>query len=158
MSDHIGFVELREVVPDDLEIFFRQQQDLESNELAKVFPRSRSYFDAHWEKALRDPSVIVRAILLDGVVVGKINSFTAEGKSLVGYWLDRGHWGKGVGTRALEAFIGVVDIRPLHAQVAMTNIGSIRMLERCGFVKIGEQESAEDERYAACIEGEYKLD
>jgi len=157
MSDHIGSVELRAVVPDDLEIFFRQQQDPESNDLAKVFPRSRSYFDAHWEQSLCNPTVIVRTILLDGVVAGRVTSFTVEGTTMVGYWIERAHWGKGIATRAMEAFVGTVDIRPLHAQVATSNIGSIKVLERCGFVKIGEKESPEDERYAACIEAEYIL-
>lgn len=157
MTHDAGIVELRKVVPDDLELFFHQQQDPESNGLAKVFPRSRSCFDAHWEQSLCNPSVTVRTILFDGVVAGRITSFTVEGKTFVGYWIDRAHWGKGVGTRALEAFVGVVDIRPLYAQVATSNMGSIRMLERCGFVKIGERESPEDERYIACIEAEYIL-
>jgi RimJ/RimL family protein N-acetyltransferase len=157
MSEHIGFVEIREVDPDDLEIFFRQQQDPESNDIAKVFPRSRSYFDAHWEQSLSNPSVIVRAILFDGVVAGRVTSFTVEGKTLVGYWIDRAHWGKGIATRALGEFVGIVDIRPLYAQVATSNLGSIRVLERCGFEKIGERESPEDERYAACTEAEYQL-
>ena len=76
---------------------------------------------------------------------------------MVGYWIDRAHWGKGIATQALEAFVGTIDIRPLYAQVATSNIGSIRVLEKCGFVKIGEKESPEDERYAACIEAEYIL-
>jgi len=76
---------------------------------------------------------------------------------MVGYWIDRSHWGKGIATRALEAFVSVVDIRPLHALVATSNLGSIRVLERCGFVKIGEKESLADERYAACVEAEYEL-
>lgn len=158
MSRREGLVALREVVPDDLEVFYRQQQDPESNELAKVFPRSRAWFDAHWEKALDDPLVIVRTILFDGVAVGKINCFTVMDKTLVGYWIDRAHWGKGIGTRALEMFVGMVDSRPLYAQVATGNFGSIRVLERTGFVKISEQESPETERYAACVEAEYKLD
>ena len=157
MSHLSGSVELREVIPDDLEVFFEQQMDPESNELAKVFPRSRAFFDEHWEKVLRDTSVIVRTILLDGEAVGKINCFRVKNKAHVGYWIDREHWGKGIGTRALETFVSVVDLRPLYAQVATSNIGSIRVLERCGFVKIGEQESPEDERYAACIEAEYEL-
>jgi len=157
MTHHNGSVELREVVPDDLDIFFRQQQDPESNDLAKVFPRSRSYFDVHWKQSLSNLSVIVRTILFDGVVVGRVTSFTIEGKTLVGYWIDRGHWGKGIATRALGEFIGIVDIRPLYALVATNNLGSIRVLERCGFVKTGEQKSPEDERYAACIEAEYQL-
>ena len=158
MSHHTGLVELREVVSDDLEEFYLQQQDPESNELAKVFPRSRACFDAHWKEALRDSSVSVRTILFDGVAVGKINCFTVEGKTLVGYWIDRAYWGKGIGTRALEAFLSMVDTRPMYAQVATGNLGSIQMLERCGFVKISERDFPEDERYAACVEAEYKLD
>jgi RimJ/RimL family protein N-acetyltransferase len=32
----------------------------------------------------------------------------------------------------------VVDARPLHAYVAKSNVASIRVLEKCGFVKVGE--------------------
>ena len=32
----------------------------------------------------------------------------------------------------------MVDARPLHAYVAKCNVGSIRVLEKCGFVKVGE--------------------
>ncbi len=157
MSDYTGSVELRAVVPDDLEIFFRQQQDPESNDLAKVFPRSRSYFDAHWKQSLCDPSIIVRTIVFDGIVVGRVTSFTIDDTTLVGYWIDRVCWGKGIATRALDAFVNLVEARPLHALVATSNFGSVKVLERCGFVKIGEKESPEDERYAACIEAEYIL-
>ena len=32
----------------------------------------------------------------------------------------------------------MVDARPLHAYVAKSNVASIRVLEKCGFVKVGE--------------------
>jgi RimJ/RimL family protein N-acetyltransferase len=32
----------------------------------------------------------------------------------------------------------VVDARPLHAYVAKSNVASIRVLEKCGFVEVGE--------------------
>jgi len=41
--------------------------------------------------------------------------------------------GQGVATRALAAFLRVVTERPLHAHVAKHNVGSIRVLEKCGF-------------------------
>ena len=32
----------------------------------------------------------------------------------------------------------IVDARPLHAYVAKSNVASIRVLENCGFVEVGE--------------------
>ena len=32
----------------------------------------------------------------------------------------------------------MVDARPLHAYVAKCNVASIRVLEKCGFVEVGE--------------------
>jgi hypothetical protein len=32
----------------------------------------------------------------------------------------------------------VVDARPLHAYVAKSNVASLRVLEKCGFVKVDE--------------------
>jgi RimJ/RimL family protein N-acetyltransferase len=34
--------------------------------------------------------------------------------------------------------LDVVDARPLHAYVAKGNVASMRVLEKCGFVKVGE--------------------
>lgn len=42
------------------------------------------------------------------------------------------HWGS-VATRALAAFLRLVTERPLHAHVAQHNVGSRRVLEKCGF-------------------------
>ena len=50
-----------------------------------------------------------------------------SGLTLVGYWLGREFWGRGVATRALARFLGVVTGRPLHARVATNNQGSIRV-------------------------------
>ena len=46
-------------------------------------------------------------------------------------------WGKGIATQALTDFLKL-ESRPLHAHVAKTNIASIRVLEKCGFKRIGE--------------------
>ncbi len=61
------------------------------------------------------------------------------GDTLVGYWIGREHWGKGIATRALTLLLTEVDTRPLHAHVAQHNAGSIRVLEKCGFRVVGEQ-------------------
>jgi RimJ/RimL family protein N-acetyltransferase len=56
-----------------------------------------------------------------------------EGEREVGYWLGREYWGKGIATAALAAYLKVEQQRPLHAYVAAHNIGSRRVLEKCGF-------------------------
>jgi RimJ/RimL family protein N-acetyltransferase len=52
----------------------------------------------------------------------------------VSYWIGREFWGRGVATAALAALVAEVKERPLHALVAEHNVGSIRVLEKCGFV------------------------
>ena len=94
---------------------------------------------AHWAKVLADPAVICRTVLADGAVVGNIVSFDFEGRREIGYWLGRAFWGQGIATRAVAAFIEIEPTRPLYAAVAQSNVGSGMVLERCGFVRCGEQ-------------------
>jgi len=158
MNMDAGLVELREVVPNDLEVFYRIQNDPQSNELAKIYPRQRSDFDAHWGKILAASDVIVRAIAFNGQTVGTINSFPIEEKTFVGYWIGRAHWGKGIATRAVQTLIEIDPTRPMHAFVAKSNIGSCIVLERCGFVQTGDYDSPGTDRFAPCVEVHYRLD
>jgi RimJ/RimL family protein N-acetyltransferase len=66
-------------------------------------------------------------------------SWEQSGDTLVGYWIGREYWGRGVASRALALFLLEVDERPLHAHVAAHNAGSIRVLEKCGFRIVREQ-------------------
>lgn len=150
-------VELGEVVPDDLEVFYRIQNDAQSNELAGVYPRERDDFDEHWVKIHDDPKVIARSIIYDGKTVGNINSFPLDGETYVGYWIERTYWGLGVSTRALTMFLQLDKARPMYASVDIKNIGSCTVLERCGFIKMGQAESAGTDRYAPCVLARYCL-
>lgn len=76
---------------------------------------------------------MTRTVLVDGQVAGNIGSWRQDGVRLVGHWLGREHWGRGVATLALTAFLHVVAERPLYACVARHNAASIRVLEKCGF-------------------------
>jgi RimJ/RimL family protein N-acetyltransferase len=129
-------VHLRDVRDDDLVTLFEHQTDPEANRMANFEARDRNAFMAHWAKILRDDSVVVRAIEVEGLVAGNIVSWEHDGERDVGYWIGHEHWGKGIATGALTAFISEVDIRPLHAHVAAHNVGSIRVLEKCGFERI----------------------
>src|SRR5262245_29475920 len=137
-------VRLREVTDDDLPIFFEHQRDPEANQMAAFPARDRDAFMAHWAKILGDEALMTRAILLDGQVVGNIGSWEHDRKRLVSYWIGKSYWGRGVATRALSAFLGVVQARPLYAYVAKHNIGSIRVLEKCGFTMCREETASLD--------------
>jgi homocysteine S-methyltransferase len=126
-------VELRPVVPADLPILFEHQADPAAVAMAKFPTRDRDAFDAHWARIMGDPSVILRTILADGAVTGAVSSFTEGGQRLIGYWIGREFWGRGIASAALAQFLDVVTERPLHAHVATTNLGSLRVLEKCGF-------------------------
>ncbi len=93
---------------------------------------------AHWSRILADESVQLKAILFNGEVAGNIVCFEQLGEREVGYWLGKEYWGKGIATKALEGFLKEIKIRPLYAHVAKHNIGSRRVLEKCGFTIAGE--------------------
>jgi RimJ/RimL family protein N-acetyltransferase len=130
---------LREVIPADLPIHFEQQRDPASVAMAVVPARSREAFDAHWERLLGDPSVIVRSVVADGEVVGSAVSFLRSGERQVGYWIAREHWGRGLASEALRDLLEEIDERPLFARVVPHNRGSLRVLEKSGFRVVGEE-------------------
>src|SRR5580704_3269906 len=106
-------VTLREVTQEDLPIFFEHQLDPEATRMAAFPARDRDAFMAHWMKILGDETVTIKAILLDGQVAGNIVCWERDSKRLVGYWIGKAFWGKGVATRGLCSFLGVVKARPL---------------------------------------------
>jgi RimJ/RimL family protein N-acetyltransferase len=126
-------IRLREVTDDDLPVFFEHQRDPEANRMAAFPARDRDAFMAHWAKIRVDEATTIRAVLLDGQVVGNVVSWERDRQRVVGYWIGRSYWGRGIATRALAAFLGLVRARPLYAFVAKHNTGSIRVLEKCGF-------------------------
>ena len=128
-------VSLRDVLDDDLPILFEHQLDPAATAMATVPSRDREAFIAHWERIRADDSVVLKTIVADGQVAGNVVSWQHEGERLVGYWIGRDHWSKGIATAALAAFLQVVETRPLRARVAEHNIASIRVLEKCGFTR-----------------------
>jgi RimJ/RimL family protein N-acetyltransferase len=132
-------IELRAVIDSDLPILFEHQADPIADEMAALRARDRDSFVAHWAKILMDESNIIKTILYNGQIAGTVMSFNMEGKREVGYWIGREYWGKGIATQALGEFLGCVNTRPIYGVVAKHNIGSRRVLEKCGFTMVGEQ-------------------
>ena len=126
-------VRLRSVEDRDLDVFVDHQADPQAVEMAAFTARDKDQFAAHWAKVRADDTVVVRTIVADGVVAGNIGSWRENGQQLLGDWVGREYWGRGVATQALARFVDEVSIRPLYAHVAVHNVGSIRVLDKCGF-------------------------
>ena len=129
---------LRDVIESDLPILYEQQLDPDATAMAAFPSRDREAFMAHSARIMSDESVIFKAIVFDGEVAGSMVSWIMEGEREVGYWLGKEYWGKGIATQALSEYVKIVRTRPLYAHVARHNIGSRRVLEKCGFKVIGE--------------------
>jgi len=133
---------LRDVLSDDLPIFFEQQLDQEANYMAAFTakdPTDREAFMAHWHKILGNDTCIIKTILFNGQVAGSVSSYEEEGKPEVTYWLGREYWGKGIATWALKELLAHhSQRRPMYARVSKDNLGSRRVLEKCGFTMISE--------------------
>jgi len=55
----------------------------------------------------------------------------------VTYWVDRTQWGKGIASAALQILRAETAERPLYARAASDNVGSLRVLEKAGFRRVG---------------------
>ena len=152
MSEFNTGVRIRPVEPNDLHTLFKFQLDSESNQMAFTHPRSKEEFDSHWEKSLTDPKVVVRAIVAGGSLAGCIACFKSEDKHYIGYWIGKQFWGKGIATAALNLLVAEFDIRPLQSRVAVTNVASIRVLEKCNFRELSREWSPASDRYVECEE------
>ena len=130
---------LRNVTDEDLPIFFEHQRDPVALRMAAFQSRERDAFLTHWRTKVLRPENVTRSIVADGVVAGYVGSWDQDGKRLVGYWIAREQWGKGIATRALTQFLAIEARRPLHAWVAVHNVGSIRVLEKCGFCTAAQE-------------------
>ena len=152
---------LREVSEDDLQIFFDQQRDPEANYMAAFIgrdPTDKDAFLRHWAKIMADDTIVLKTILSGSHIAGYVVCHRWFGDPEISYWLGREFWGRGIATKALSAFLEVVSDRPLHARAAHDNLASIRVLEKCGFVKTGEERGFARARGVEVKEFIFRLD
>lgn len=132
-------ITLREVIHEDLPIFFEHQLDPEATRMAAFPSRDRDAFMAHWAKIMNketNPTGILNTILADDVVAGNVVYWEAAGEPNVAYWLGKTHWGKGIASEAVAQFLTKIETRPVYAHVAKHNVASIRVLQKCGFRRV----------------------
>jgi RimJ/RimL family protein N-acetyltransferase len=134
-------VTLRPAVPEDIELFFRLQQDPVAAWMAAFTSDNlsdRTAFEKRWQRILADHTIVVKTILLDSIAVGQVLKYVAEGRPEVSYWLARDHWGQGHATEAVRLLLDEITERPISARVAQDNAGSISVLRRNGFSITGQ--------------------
>lgn len=134
-------VVLRDMLESDLPILFEQQKDPVARHMVAFTlkdPDDWDLFYELWGPTLADERIIKKTVTVDRCAVGYVLYFTQFGKPSVGYWITREHWGKGIATNALQQFLAQITDRPLYARTARDNIGSRKVLEKCGFVITGE--------------------
>lgn len=153
-------VTLRDIQEDDLPIFFEHQQDPVSNHMAAFTskdPSDWNQFWNHWNRILTDQNIFKQSIIQENQVVGHVISFEMFGEREVTYWINRDCWGKGVATEALKQFLRLDLTRPLYARAAKDNIGSRRVLEKCGFIIVDEDKGFANARNKEVEEFVFKL-
>ncbi len=153
-------VKLRQTEKSDLDLFFQFQLDKEANYLAAFTSKDPTDKNAYFEKFtkhLNDPTINMQTVLVDETIAGSIAKFEMEGDTEITYWIDRKFWGKGIATTALKSFLAIENIRPIFGRVAFDNIGSQKVLEKCGFVKIGTDKGFANARKIEIEEFIYRL-
>lgn len=154
-------VTLREVRDEDLDTFFAHQQDDVAVQMAAFVsedPSDRAAFDQHWQKIRAHEQILIRSIETDGSLVGHICSFVGFGDLELTYWIGREVWGEGIATAALDKFLEEQTERPIFARAAKDNVGSIRVLEKCGFEHVRDERGFANARGAEIDEVVYRRD
>lgn len=153
-------IKLTETEKDDLNSFFQFQLDKEANYLAAFTskdPNDKPAYLEKYSKHLMDPAINMRTIKVNDEIAGSIAKFVMENDAEITYWIDRKFWGQGIATAALRDFLKIETIRPIRARVAYDNYGSQKVLEKCGFVKIGKDKGFANARQTEIEEFIYKL-
>jgi RimJ/RimL family protein N-acetyltransferase len=145
LGDAMTSVTLRPLRDEDREPMFDLESERSGADMIAFLPRApgdREAFDKHWQRITSpETDVLLRSIEVDGSYGGYALSFVVDGQREIGYWVSESLWGRGVATAALRELLAEIDERPLFARVAIDNEGSRRVLEKCGFVIVGEEEN-----------------
>jgi RimJ/RimL family protein N-acetyltransferase len=153
-------ITLAETKKDDLNAFYQFQLDKEASFLAAFMPKNSEDKVAYLEKYTRflsDPTINMRTIKVDDEIVGSIAKFVLGNEAGITYWIDRKFWGQGIATNALKYFLKIEQTRPIIGCVAFDNYGSQKVLEKCGFIKVGIDKGFANARQAEIEEYIYKL-
>lgn len=132
---------LRQTIPGDLESLFIHQLDEGAAWMAAFVNehwKDKEAYLAKWNRLLKDDTLNIRTIVVDDKVAGSISTWHLGGDLQISYGLGKEYWNRGIATHALQQFLAIMQERPLFGRAAFDNIGSAKVLTKCGFRKIGE--------------------
>ena len=120
------------------------QSEKESREII----RTVFHNDSTWAICLKESGEPIGAM---GYAPCDGNSLPSrEGEPLVGYWVGKPYWNRGICTEALQLMLEYIrkhtDIQSLISSHFVDNPASGRVMEKCGFVPTGE--TCVDEAFA----------
>jgi ribosomal-protein-alanine N-acetyltransferase len=156
-----GDIRLRALREEDLPTLFEIQRDDTAQHLAAFTDESASHdreaYLRKFRRILADDATVNRVVEVSGEIVGSVAAFPIQGHTELTYWIRKDWWGRGVATAAVAALLDEVAVRPLYARVAEDNLGSVRVLERNGFVLVGSEDAYANARGATITELIFKL-
>ena len=144
----------------DLELLFEFQLDEEARHMAAFTSENSGNKEAYLKKygeLLQNPTITNRTIYYGNEVAGSIAKFEMDGHAEITYWIDKRFWGLGIATQALLELLKIEKSRPIFGRVAFDNFGSQKVLEKCGFSRIGEDKGFANARKEEIREYIYRL-
>lgn len=154
-------IDLKKTTKEDLETLFEFQTNKEGVWMAAFTaenPNDKEAYLTKWSKIVENPKIKMQTIRIENTIVGSVIHFDLGDETNVSYWIDQKHWGKGYASEGLKKFLEFSAKRPLFARVAFDNYGSQRVLEKCGFSKIGKEMGFANARKKEIEEFVYKLE
>jgi RimJ/RimL family protein N-acetyltransferase len=154
-------ISLRNPTKEDLNLFFDFQADNEAlfmSAFTSKDPFDRDAYLKKWERLMTLDSVNIQAIVVDNEIVGCVVKFVMGGDSDITYALNKKHWGKGITSEAASQFLKIEKSRPLYGRTAFDNFASQKILEKNGFLRIGDNIEYANARGENIKEYIYRLD
>ena len=126
-------VSLRPLDDRDLDTIYQQVTDPESVRMAAFTAEDQTDRRAFLNRMSRSHTLSTSHRFTTSL----IGAFRIDNQPEVTYWVDRTQWGKGIASAALQILLAETAERPLYARAASDNVGSLRVLEKAGFRRVG---------------------
>lgn len=145
-SSEIGAITLRPLREEDIDSIYQACQDPTISTFTRVpYPYDREMaeeFVRGCDISYRNHQGIVFAIEVGGQFAGTIGLHgiqLGDHCAEVGYWIEKSHRGKGLGTAALRSLLEfslkVMEFRRIEGLADYNNLASQRVMERAGMVR-----------------------
>jgi [ribosomal protein S5]-alanine N-acetyltransferase len=151
---------LSKTIEDDLKTLYQIQIDKEANYMAaftSLESAQENMYIAKYSKFLNEPTINLQTIKVGEQIIGSISKFEMNNENEITYWIDKNFWSKGITSSALALFLQSEYARPIYGRTAFDNIASQKVLEKCGFTKIGTDKGFAHARQIEIEEYIYKL-